>query len=77
MMDRIAINAPAEIEGVPIVAMELTRGEVAELWIPLAYTISNGRAVTAITGYHSAIQNFEVAIYYESSSCKKSIQRML
>ena len=77
MMDRIAINAPAEIQGLQIAAMELTRGEVAELWIPLAYTIDGGRVVTAITGYHSAIQNFEVAIYYENGTCKKSIQRML
>ena len=77
LMDRIAINAPAEIQGLPIVAMELTRGEVAELWIPLAYTIAGGRAATAITGFPSAIQNFEISIYYKNGVCKKSIQRML
>ena len=59
MFDRITINKPAAVEGMPIVSMELTHGEVAEFWIPLAYTINSERAVTAITGHHNAIQHFE------------------
>ena len=77
MMDRIGINAPAEVAGIPITAMELTKGEVAEFWIPLAFKTNNGRATTEITGYQFAIKHFEVAIYYENDNCKKSIQRML
>ena len=77
MMDRIGIIAPAEVAGIPITAMELTKGEVAEFWIPLAYKINKGSASTAITGHQFAIKHFEVAIYYENDKCKKSIQRML
>ena len=77
MMDRIIIKAPVTVSGIPIEAMELTRGEVSELWIPVAYELSDGVAVTAISGYPDAIKNFEIAVYYKNDNCKKSIQRML
>ncbi|WP_368455757.1 hypothetical protein [Microbulbifer sp. TYP-18] len=59
MMDKLIIKVPASVSGVETEAMELTRSEVAELWIPITHQIINGVAVTAISGYFSALKIFK------------------
>ena len=54
-----------------------TKGEVASFWIPLAYKVKGDIASSTISGYEEEIKNFEVAVYYGDSSCKRSIQRLL
>lgn len=76
-MDVFQIKAPVLVAGTKLVYMELTEGEVANFWIPLAYKISGDFAVTEITGYRESIKNFEVAVYYRGGECSKSIQRLL
>lgn len=76
-MDRVIIQAPAELEGLPFSGMELTEGEVANFWIPLAYEVKGGLGSSTISGYEEKINNFEVAVYYGDSSCQRSIQRLL
>lgn len=76
-MDKVLIEAPVKVEGLSLSGMELTEGEVASFWIPLAYEVIGTTAQTEVSGYKEEIKNFEVAIYYSSDNCRKSIQRLL
>ena len=76
-MDEIHISAPAIFMDIPLAAMELTEGEVSSFWVPVAFTITNGVAQTTISGYKESIKDFEMAIYYESKQCKRSVQRAI
>ncbi|MGM0564214.1 MAG: hypothetical protein ACQES2_07785 [Pseudomonadota bacterium] len=76
-MDRVIIKAPLEVSGVPLASMKLTEGEVASFWVPLAYQVAGDFVRAEIIGYRSAIESFEVAVYYESENCSRSIQRLL
>ena len=74
-MDQVHISAPAVLMAIPLVAMKLTEGEVSSFWVPVAFTIANGVAQTTISGYKESIKGFEIAVYYESQQCKRSVQR--
>ena len=74
MMQQITILAPSQVKGVPLQSMELTEGEVASFWIPVAFKIDNGIAKTVISGYKESIKHFEIAIYYANEQCNKSVQ---
>jgi len=76
-MDQVIVQAPIELEGLSLSEMELTKGEVASFWIPVAYKVKGNIASSTISGYEEEIKNFEVAVYYGDSSCKRSIQRLL
>ena len=76
-MDKVVIEAPLIIEGLELSGMEITEGEVTNFWIPLAYQVHDSVARTEIKGYKEEIENFEVAAYYISDDCQKSIQRLL
>ena len=76
-MLEVTISAPSDVLNVPINAMELTRGEVAEFWIPLAFSIENGTAKAWLTGYEEALLGFEVAVYYQSASCILYTQKLI
>ena len=68
-MDVIKISVPSHYKGVPIDAMELTKGEVAEFWFPIAFKIDTGKAVTELSGYSQSLAHLEMAIYYMDSRC--------
>ena len=76
-MDKVVIETPLVVEGLALSGMEITEGEVANFWIPLAYKAVDSIARTEISGYKEEIRNFEVAVYYTGENCKKSIQRLL
>ncbi len=76
-MDKIIIQAPIELAGMYLSGMELTEGEVANFWVPLAYEVKGAIASSIISGYKEAIENFEVAVYYGDSNCQRSILRSL
>ncbi|EAQ63076.1 hypothetical protein MED121_24015 [Marinomonas sp. MED121] len=76
-MDKVVIKTPLIIEGFALSGMGITEGEVANFWIPLAYKVVDSIARTEISGYQEEIRNFEVAVYYTSDNCQKSIQRLL
>ena len=76
-MDEVTISTPAAIEGIPLLSMELTAGEVASFWVPVAFKINNGIATTAIRGYKESIKDFEILINFADSQCHKSVQRSI
>jgi len=76
-MYTVEINAPIIVAGIPLKALELTEAEVASYWLPIAYETKGKYAVTKIVGYKESIKNFEIAVYYESTQCSLSIQRLL
>ena len=76
-MDEVTIRAPVSISELPLVAMKLTAGEVAEFWVPVSYRLEGNTAVTEITGYSNAIDNFEIVVLYDNGQCHRSIQREL
>lgn len=76
-MDKVVIETPLVVEGLTLSGMEITEGEVANFWIPLAYKAVDSIARTEISGYKEEIRNFEVAVYYTSDNCQKSTQRLL
>lgn len=76
-MDKVVIETPLVVGGLELSGMEITKGEVANFWIPLAYKAVDSIARTEISGYKEEIRNFEVAVYYTSDNCQKSIQRLL
>lgn len=76
-MDKVVIETPLVFEGLQLSGMEITEGEVANFRIPLAYKTLDSIARTEISGYKEEIRNFEVAVYYISDNCQKSIQRSL
>jgi len=76
-MDNVVIETPLAVEGLKLSGMEITEGEVANFWIPLAYKTLDSIARTEISGYKEEIRNFEVAAYYISDNCQKTIQRLL
>lgn len=76
-MDQVIIQAPTELEGLSLSGMELTEGEVASFWVPLAYEVKGAIAISTISGYEEKIKKFEVAVYYGDSNCQRSIQRLL
>jgi hypothetical protein len=77
MMDQIVVSAPAEVAGLPLVNIELTRGVVEEFWIPLAFKTSNTKATAVFWGYQDAVSDFEISIHYDDGNCHKSLQKML
>ncbi|GAA6135011.1 hypothetical protein NBRC116188_18010 [Oceaniserpentilla sp. 4NH20-0058] len=76
-MDKVVIETPLVVGVLELSGMEITEGEVANFWIPLAYKAVDFIARTEISGYKEEIRNFEVAVYYTSENCQKSIQRLL
>ena len=76
-MDKVVIETPLVFEGLKLSGMEITEGEVANFWIPLAYKTLDSIARTEIGGYKEEIINYEVAVYYISDHCQKSIQRLI
>ena len=75
-MDKVVIETPLVFEGLKLFGMDITEGEVANFWIPLAYKEVDSIARTEISGYKDRIKNFEVAVHYISDNCQKSIQRL-
>ncbi len=76
-MDQVHISAPSIFMGIPLASIELTEGEVSHFWVPVAFEINNGIAQTTISGHKEAIKNFEIAVYYESQQCSRSLQRAI
>jgi hypothetical protein len=76
-MDKVVIETPLLVEDLKLSGMEITEGEVANFWIPLAYKPVDSIARTEIIGHKEEIKKFEVTVYYTSENCQKSIQRLL
>ena len=76
-MLEVTITAPSQVKGVPIAGMELSRGEVAEFFIPLAFSNKDGAAVAYFMGYKESLFGFELSVYYQSESCILYTQRAI
>ena len=76
-MDIVKVSAPAKVSGVPIHAMKLTKGEVAEFWVPIAFSIDNDFAYTEVTGYSDSIKGFEISVSYLNEQCQLVAQRSI
>ena len=67
--DQVKISVPATVQGLPLINIELTYGEVAEYWIPLATQVESGRIVASIVGYADSIKPFEFWVNYSDGTC--------
>lgn len=76
-MDKVIIEAPLEVVGLEISHLELTKGEVARFWIPLAFKKIGKYARTEFSGYEEEIKNFEVAAHYKGGGCYKFVQKLI
>jgi hypothetical protein len=76
-MDKVTIQVPLSVEGISLASIELTEGEVAGFWIPLAYEVNNDVAEAEFVGYKSEMKDFEVSVQYESEQCQVSMQTMV
>ena len=76
-MDTIKINVLSNYQGALLETMLLTKGEVAEFWYPIAYSVENGMALTSLTGSTDSLKNLEMAFYYTEAECTFSMQVLL
>ena len=76
-MDTIKIQVLGYYQGAPLETMLLTKGEVAEFWYPIAFSIENQMAVTTLTGTTKSLKNLEMAFYYTDAECTLSTQVLL
>lgn len=76
-MDTIKISVLSTYEGATIETMLLTKGEVAEFWYPIAFSIENGMALTTLTGTTDSLRSLEMAFYYSDVECVLSMQVLL
>ena len=67
--DQVKISVPVTVNEYPLQSIELTFGEVAEYWLPLATKLENGRMVATIVGYRESIQPFEFWVNYSNGKC--------
>ena len=76
-MDTIKIEVLSHYKGAPLETMLLTKGEVAEFWYPIAFSIENEMAVTTLTGTAESLKSLEMAFYYADAECALSTQVLL
>ncbi len=76
-MDEVLITARTKISGLELSSMELTRGEVSEFFVPLAFVRAGETATATFSGYRSEIESFELLITYSSDSCTRATQTMV
>ena len=73
-METIKIEVVSHYDGIPLEAMLLTKGEVAEFWFPIAFSVDKDVAVTTLTGYRQSLDKLEMAFYYSEAECTLSAQ---
>ncbi|MGX5174286.1 hypothetical protein ACUR5C_09725 [Aliikangiella sp. IMCC44653] len=76
-MNTLKIQVLSEYKGAPLETMLLTKGEVAEFWFPIAFTVTDGIATTTLTGYEESLEDLEMAFFYTDKECTLSTQIML
>ena len=76
-MDTIKIQVLNHYQGAPLETMLLTKGEVAEFWYPIAFSVKDGMAVTTLTGTTESLKSLEMAFYYTDAECTLSTQVLL
>jgi len=68
-MDNVKIKVPLIHNGLTLDFMEITEGEVANFYIPLAFNKTENFAIADISGYRDFLESFELIVSYAKGSC--------
>ena len=76
-MGTVKIQVPLKHGDLVLSSMEITEGEVARFYIPLAFKKVEDFAVTEISGFKDTLKDFELILSYSNGICYSAQQRML